>query len=409
MDEWVITADNIFLVDVGSPGYTAYEVDKGGFKAPDIVKMFEAFPGLEDGTLKNHHIHTHHGMSAFFSGTDESQLNDRSQVANYFLMLIVNFSGAWVARVAFVGKTKQLQKSHIIEHLELGEKTIAFSNNEDGYDELLVEDGNVVDTDDTKEEIKEKEYLFTMECNIVKEDYTGHAADPFYERIREVEQALAPQTTPTYGQSYTGHTARVNQPTGGAVSSSTYRNTEARREKEERKMDDVRGQKRKGTMEMTDKEWMKENGWGEDVDSRLTAEEYRFDERHARAFLNAESSSIQQSIKSATLDYRDPISNLMNYYRSLTGTLLRSFKEDITDDISEWLDGNFPGTTEEEQLGFLNALAKYLKGFDFYEVVKVLQPQIAAAQDYLEEEITYAQHGRRDPRAGSGNQHSPIY
>lgn len=56
----------MFLVDIGSGAYTAYEVDKGGFKAADIVELFEAFPGLLDGSQKAHHIHSHHSMGKSF-------------------------------------------------------------------------------------------------------------------------------------------------------------------------------------------------------------------------------------------------------------------------------------------------------------------------------------------------------
>jgi len=59
LDDFVMRAENVYLVDIGSAAFTGYEVDKGAFKAPDIINMFESFPGLLEGTHKNHHIHTH--------------------------------------------------------------------------------------------------------------------------------------------------------------------------------------------------------------------------------------------------------------------------------------------------------------------------------------------------------------
>lgn len=59
LDDFVMRAEDIYLVDIGSAAFTGYEVDKGAFKAPDIINMFESFPGLLEGTHKNHHIHTH--------------------------------------------------------------------------------------------------------------------------------------------------------------------------------------------------------------------------------------------------------------------------------------------------------------------------------------------------------------
>lgn len=62
LEKWKITCEDIFLANIGTGAYTEYKVDEGGFKAPDVVEMYEAFPGLLDGTKKNHHIHTHHNM-----------------------------------------------------------------------------------------------------------------------------------------------------------------------------------------------------------------------------------------------------------------------------------------------------------------------------------------------------------
>lgn len=58
-DNWRIICEEVFLADIGSAGGTDYEVDKGGFKAVDIVELFEAYSGLLEGTQKKQHIHTH--------------------------------------------------------------------------------------------------------------------------------------------------------------------------------------------------------------------------------------------------------------------------------------------------------------------------------------------------------------
>lgn len=57
LDDWKIIAEDIFLVDIGTAAYTSYEVDKGGFKSADIIELYDKFPGLLDGSQKNHHIH----------------------------------------------------------------------------------------------------------------------------------------------------------------------------------------------------------------------------------------------------------------------------------------------------------------------------------------------------------------
>ena len=62
LDRWIIKAEEIYLTDIGNGAYTGYEVDKGGFKAVDIIELYDAFPGLLEGSKKTHHIHTHHNM-----------------------------------------------------------------------------------------------------------------------------------------------------------------------------------------------------------------------------------------------------------------------------------------------------------------------------------------------------------
>lgn len=61
LDNFKMYAEDIYLVDIGTGTYTSYEVDKGGFKAADIIQMYESFPQLlnPDANYKNHHIHTH--------------------------------------------------------------------------------------------------------------------------------------------------------------------------------------------------------------------------------------------------------------------------------------------------------------------------------------------------------------
>jgi hypothetical protein len=144
LDNWKVIAEDIFLVDIGTSTYTSYEVDKAGFKSADIIQMYDAFPGMIDGTHKNQHLHTHHSMGAFFSGTDWENLEERGVLHNYFIMLIVNFKGEYVAKCAFKGKRK----------INAG-PTIEFANNTDGFTPFTL----------TTQE-KEEEVLVVMDMKI---------------------------------------------------------------------------------------------------------------------------------------------------------------------------------------------------------------------------------------------------
>lgn len=91
----VIRAEKLFLMDIGTTSHTQATI--GG---DDILTMYEKVPDIME--LKQGLIHTHHNMSAFFSGEDWSELNDNTPNHNYYLSLIVNFAGSYVAKIAYM-------------------------------------------------------------------------------------------------------------------------------------------------------------------------------------------------------------------------------------------------------------------------------------------------------------------
>jgi len=104
-DGFVLEAKHIFLMDIGTAAYTEYETDG------DIVDIYD---NLEDAMeWKTGHIHTHHDMGTFFSGTDMSELNDNVDKHNYYLSLIVNFAGTFSAKVAFLSDTDNSELNFI--------------------------------------------------------------------------------------------------------------------------------------------------------------------------------------------------------------------------------------------------------------------------------------------------------
>lgn len=167
LGDWTIVADEIFLADVGSGAYTGYQVDRGGFKAVDIIQMYDKYPGLLDGSLKNHHIHTHHDMGAFFSGTDMENLEDRGVDSNYFLMLIVDFAGKYKAKVAFKARKK-----------DSGSPILEFVNNEDGFTPIQLRGSD------------DKEILVIMDCRIEYDMPPVVIDQDFEERYAAVVKAL---------------------------------------------------------------------------------------------------------------------------------------------------------------------------------------------------------------------------
>ena len=105
----VIKAQEIFPCDVGDATYTEY--DSGDY----VIDMDDSTDFLMKG-WKLGHIHTHHSMACFFSGTDQSELH--SNVGKYkdsfYLSLIVNKThdvDKYCAKIAKLGvATKKVHK-----------------------------------------------------------------------------------------------------------------------------------------------------------------------------------------------------------------------------------------------------------------------------------------------------------
>jgi len=109
-ENMVIKAVGIFPCDVGSSAYTEY--DPGDF----ILDMDDAYDFLNKG-YKLGHIHTHHSMSCFFSGTDMGELhsNAPNYADSYYLSLIVNKSNSYCAKIA---KIVTLEEVKTMAHVD---------------------------------------------------------------------------------------------------------------------------------------------------------------------------------------------------------------------------------------------------------------------------------------------------
>ena len=102
-----LKVEHIFLMDVGSMAFTEYETDG------DIVEVYDEIP--EAMEMKMGHVHTHHDMGAYFSGTDMDELMQNVDKHNYYLSLIVNFSSTYKARIAFLSDIHSTAKLNYID------------------------------------------------------------------------------------------------------------------------------------------------------------------------------------------------------------------------------------------------------------------------------------------------------
>jgi hypothetical protein len=110
--EFVLKAKHIFLMDIGTITATSYDTNE------DIVDIYDNIEGSME--MKIGHIHSHHNMNAFFSGTDNDELMENVDKHNYYVSLIVNFSGNYACKVAFLSETKNIAWMHYTDdHGEL--------------------------------------------------------------------------------------------------------------------------------------------------------------------------------------------------------------------------------------------------------------------------------------------------
>lgn len=150
----------ILPMDVGTSGYTEYELSS----ADDYTFNNLCDRVMMDENLKIGHIHTHHGMSCFFSGTDTQELHDNAPNHNYYLSLIVNFKdfSNWCAKIALVGEERQT-----------GTLASKFKGTKGDMVENFVEINNT------------KEVLYTIKMNI---DAPVTELDEFKTRVLELNK-----------------------------------------------------------------------------------------------------------------------------------------------------------------------------------------------------------------------------
>ena len=87
----------LYLMDLGESASTDFKYNEALANVYDICEKYGY--GLEE--VKTGLIHSHHNMSAYFSGTDMSELRNNATKTNYYLSLVVNTDEDYAAKVAF--------------------------------------------------------------------------------------------------------------------------------------------------------------------------------------------------------------------------------------------------------------------------------------------------------------------
>jgi len=94
--EFVLEVVDLIPMDVGNATYTEYD-----FSTEDEYAFDKFTDALQEGH-KLGHLHSHHNMQCFFSGTDTAELHDNAPNHNFYVSLIVNFKdpSQWCAAIA---------------------------------------------------------------------------------------------------------------------------------------------------------------------------------------------------------------------------------------------------------------------------------------------------------------------
>lgn len=99
-NDLVIKCLDIYQMDIGNGSYTEYTMNPSVASYMLDHDLITAYQG---------HIHSHHNMATFFSGTDTRELQDGGKDTNHFVSLIVNNAGTYTA-----GITRKITSNSII-------------------------------------------------------------------------------------------------------------------------------------------------------------------------------------------------------------------------------------------------------------------------------------------------------
>ena len=115
--------EDLVIVNIGTSGAFDYVADESMNLVNSSPYILDCLQGL---------VHTHHNMGAFFSGTDMDEIA-KSVDMNVYLSLVVDFKGAYVAKLLLVGEQN-------IKHVNELANTVIYSVGKGG----LVQDLTVI-------------------------------------------------------------------------------------------------------------------------------------------------------------------------------------------------------------------------------------------------------------------------
>lgn len=153
----VITLKDILPLDKGSSGFTSYEIDN----------RYVEYLMDDEERLEWHvgHIHSHHNMAVFFSGTDTEELHENSENHNLYLSLIVNNRLDFKAKLAF--RAEAMSTTGVLPYIAKDEN------------------GNPFQVSEAEFKIK-KEKLFVYDCDIEVPNHKPTVTEYFLKKVADI-------------------------------------------------------------------------------------------------------------------------------------------------------------------------------------------------------------------------------
>lgn len=100
IEEIKLEAVGFIMMDIGTETATSYTFEEHFFDILEEYPQLDPVSSKYDSAYRMGHIHTHHSMSAYFSKVDESELDTNCINYDFYLSLIVAYSGKFVAKIA---------------------------------------------------------------------------------------------------------------------------------------------------------------------------------------------------------------------------------------------------------------------------------------------------------------------
>jgi hypothetical protein len=186
-ENMLLTAVDILPMDQGNSTFTEYTLDD---RFTDYLMEDPARMDLNIG-----HMHSHHNMDVFFSGTDQAELHENAAAHNFYLSVIVNNHGDVTAKVATKGSVKATNVNVPVECLDEKGEPYQMKN---------------IDLD------IDKNFIFEYKCDIQMNPYKIDVPDSFAKRVAGLMKSQSRPTVKRYGGSsdndVIGFSRTYNQP-----------------------------------------------------------------------------------------------------------------------------------------------------------------------------------------------------